>query len=115
LSPCPYCRFNIPETRLDCPQCKRNIPFCIASGKHMVLTEWSTCPQCLMCCNYTDMKRCLEMEPVCPICEKPTAPMSVTISQNAETEFKALVELMKDSGPQADEKEKNGDEEEDDI
>jgi len=46
LSPCPYCRFSIPETRLDCPQCKRNIPFCAASGKHMVLTEWSSCPQC---------------------------------------------------------------------
>lgn len=99
LSPCPYCRFNIPETRLDCPQCKRNIPFCAASGKHMVLTEWSNCPHCLMCCNYTDMKRCLESEQTCPICEKPTAPMSVTISQNAEAEFKALVELMKDSGP----------------
>lgn len=81
----------------------------------MVLTEWSSCPQCLMCCNYTDMKRCLESDPVCPICEKPTAPMSITISNNAETEFKALVELMKDSGPQADEKEKDGDEEDDDI
>jgi len=61
------------------------------------------------------MKRVLESEPVCPICEKPTAPMSVTISDKAEIEFKALVELMKDSGPQADDKEKNGDEEDDDI
>jgi hypothetical protein len=57
-----------------------------------------------MCCNYTDMKRILEADPVCPICDKPVAPMSVTISSNAEVEFKALVELMKDSGPQADEK-----------
>jgi hypothetical protein len=29
--------------------------------------------------------------------------MSITISSNAELEFKTLVELMKDSGPQADE------------
>ena len=57
-----------------------------------------------MCCNYTDMKRILEADPVCPICDKPVAPMSVTISSNAEVEFKALVEFMKDSGPQADEK-----------
>jgi len=30
--------------------------------------------------------------------------MSVTISSNADSEFKALVELMKDSGPSADDK-----------
>ena len=33
--------------------------------------------------------------------------MSVTISNNAEAEFKALVELMKDSGPSADEKDED--------
>jgi hypothetical protein len=49
------------------------------------------------------MKRILEAEPVCPICDKQVAPMSVTISNNAEGEFKSLVELMKDSGPQDDE------------
>lgn len=107
LSPCPYCKFSIPETRLDCPSCKRTIPFCAASGKHMVLTEWSSCPQCSMCCNYTDMKRILEAEPVCPICDKPVAPMAVTVSSNPEAEFKALVELMKDSGPSKDDEENN--------
>lgn len=84
LSPCPYCRFNIPETRLDCPNCKRNIPFCIASGKHMVLTEWSQCPQCKMPTNYTDYKRILEMEALCPTTGQPVAPMSVVISPNPE-------------------------------
>jgi WD repeat-containing protein 19 len=103
LAPCPFCRFQIPETRLDCPSCKRNIPFCCASGKHMVLTEWSSCPQCQMVCNYSEMKRVLEADPVCPICDKQVMPMSVTISSNAEQEFKSLVELMKDSGPSAEE------------
>ena len=56
-----------------------------------------------MCCNYTDMKRVLEAEPVCPICDKPVAPMSVVISNNPEGEFKALCELLKDSGPSNDE------------
>jgi len=63
----------------------------------MVLTEWSSCPQCKMCCNYSDMKRVLENEPVCPICDKQVPPMSVKISDNSESELKALVELMKDS------------------
>lgn len=68
----------------------------------MVLSEWSSCPQCLMSCNYTDMKRILEAEPVCPICDKNVPPMSVTISAHPEADFKALVELMKDSGPSKD-------------
>jgi len=48
------------------------------------------------------MKRVLESEPVCPICDKPVAPMSVVISPNPEGEFKALCELLKDSGPSKD-------------
>jgi WD repeat-containing protein 19 len=60
VAPCPFCKFEIPETKLECPSCKNNIPFCIASGKHMVLKEWSSCPSCKMCANYTDFKRFLE-------------------------------------------------------
>jgi hypothetical protein len=55
-----------------------------------------------MSCNYTDMKRILEAEPLCPICDKAVPPMSVTISAHPEADFKALVELMKDSGPSKD-------------
>jgi len=40
--------------------------------------------------------------------------MSVTISENAETEFKALVELMKDSSNKTEEKEGDDDEDEKD-
>ena len=69
----------------------------------MVLSEWSSCPQCLMCCNYTDMKRVLEAEPLCPICDKQVSPMAVVISSNPEGELKALCELPKDSGPAKDE------------
>lgn len=43
LAPCPFCRFSVPETKLDCPSCKRQLPFCLASGKHMILTDWSKC------------------------------------------------------------------------
>jgi len=40
--------------------------------------------------------------------------MSVTISNNAEVEFKALVELMKDSGPSDDDKDDEEEGNEDD-
>ena len=50
-----------------------------------------------MCCNYTEMRRVLESDNSCPMCEKQIDPMAVTISNDPEAEFKALVELMRDS------------------
>eukprot|EP00002_Diphylleia_rotans_P001793 TRINITY_DN11025_c0_g1_i1.p1 TRINITY_DN11025_c0_g1~~TRINITY_DN11025_c0_g1_i1.p1 ORF type:complete len:1293 (+),score=269.64 TRINITY_DN11025_c0_g1_i1:166-4044(+) len=31
LSPCPFCSYEIQETRLDCPSCRNNVPYCIAT------------------------------------------------------------------------------------
>jgi len=45
-TPCPYCQFMLPETMLECPACKNNLPYCITTGKHMVLNDWSECPSC---------------------------------------------------------------------
>jgi hypothetical protein len=49
-----------------------------------------------MCCNLTDMKKVLEAEPICPMCENNVPPMSVRIADDPPAEFKALVALMKD-------------------
>ncbi|KAK3532252.1 hypothetical protein QTP86_011841 [Hemibagrus guttatus] len=35
-SPCPYCGFSLPECELLCPGCKNSLPYCIATGRHMV-------------------------------------------------------------------------------
>ena len=96
LSPCPHCSFKIPETELNCPNCKNNIPFCIASGKHMIISEWSHCPACKMCGIYSELKRVLENEASCPMCESNVHPMMVKLSDDALGDFKALVNLMKD-------------------
>ena len=114
LSPCPHCQFEIYETCLDCPKCKNNIPFCIASGKHMELKEWSECPSCKMCANYTDFKKVLEAEPICPMCEQQVHPMSVKLSEDATADFKALVNLMKDP-PGEDEDEEGNDSDDNDM
>lgn len=114
LSPCPFCKFEIPDTCLECPNCKNNIPFCIASGKHMLIKEWSCCPSCKMPANYSELKRVLENEPVCPMCEQNVSPMSITLASDPEGEFKALTALMKESGP-SDGNEEGEDEEEDDV
>jgi hypothetical protein len=33
-----------------------------------------------MCCNYGDMRKVLEAEPICPMCEKHVDPMQIMIS-----------------------------------
>ena len=62
----------------------------------MTLSDWSQCPSCKLCANYSDIKRVLEHEPVCPMCEQQVQPMMVKISDDASRDFKALVALMKD-------------------
>jgi WD repeat-containing protein 19 len=109
LTPCPFCKFHIPEYTLDCPNCKRNLPFCCASGKHMVLQDWSSDPPSKMPANYQELKKMLEFEALSPICDKPVNPMQVTIANDCEAEFKALADLMKDSSPDADDDEEEED------
>lgn len=43
---CPFCSNPIPEMELLCSACKANIPFCIASGCHLVATDLTACPNC---------------------------------------------------------------------
>lgn len=69
----------------------------------MTMSEWSTCPSCKMCANYSDFKRVLEADPVCPMCEAQVPPMSVKISDDAAGEFKALAALMKEPQDNKDE------------
>jgi WD repeat-containing protein 19 len=45
-SECPYCRFLLPESALDCSNCKNNLPYCIVTGRHMVASDFSVCPYC---------------------------------------------------------------------
>jgi len=82
MTPCPCCQFQLQETQLDCPNCKSNLPFCIASGKHMVLNEWSSCPNCKMCANYSDFKKIIENSPECPMCETTVNPMDIKIAND---------------------------------
>jgi hypothetical protein len=63
---------------------------------------------------YSDFKRLLENEPVCPMCEQNVPAMSITLASEPEAEFKALTALMKDSGPNEANEEAEGEAEEED-
>ncbi|XP_030349246.1 WD repeat-containing protein 19 isoform X1 [Strigops habroptila] len=67
---CPYCAFQLPECELLCPSCKNNLPYCIATGRHMVRDDWTVCPHCHFPALYSEFKNMLETENTCPMCSE---------------------------------------------
>ncbi|XP_071599813.1 WD repeat-containing protein 19 isoform X2 [Heliangelus exortis] len=67
---CPYCAFQLPECELLCPSCKNNLPYCIATGRHMVQDDWTVCPHCDFPALYSEFKNILQTENVCPMCSE---------------------------------------------
>ncbi|NWH83666.1 WDR19 protein, partial [Aegithalos caudatus] len=67
---CPYCAFQLPECDLLCPSCKNNLPYCIATGRHMVRDDWTVCPHCDFPALYSEFKSMLQTENVCPMCSQ---------------------------------------------
>ncbi|KAI1286712.1 WD repeat-containing protein 19 [Halotydeus destructor] len=45
-SPCPFCSKELPEIELNCTGCKNTIPFCIATGQHVLRDDMTTCNSC---------------------------------------------------------------------
>jgi len=54
----------------------------------MTLKEWSSCPSCKLPAIYSDFKKLLEADPVCPMCEQNVPPMSIALASDPEGEFK---------------------------
>ncbi|XP_026990682.2 WD repeat-containing protein 19 [Tachysurus fulvidraco] len=69
-SPCPYCGFSLPECELLCPGCKNTLPYCIATGRHMVKEDWCVCPCCSFPALYSQFTQLLETESTCPMCSE---------------------------------------------
>ncbi len=45
-TPCPFCSNQVPEPDLYCPQCKSNLPYCVATGYHVVAADLTLCNSC---------------------------------------------------------------------
>ncbi|KAI4585986.1 hypothetical protein MJG53_020611, partial [Ovis ammon polii x Ovis aries] len=69
-TPCPFCEFLLPECELLCPGCKNNIPYCIATGRHMLKDDWTVCPHCDFPALYSEFKVMLSTESTCPMCSE---------------------------------------------
>ncbi|XP_064419402.1 WD repeat-containing protein 19 isoform X2 [Latimeria chalumnae] len=69
-TPCPFCEFQLPECELLCPGCKNNLPYCIATGRHLVKEDWAVCPHCDFPALYSEFKILLDTETTCPMCSE---------------------------------------------
>nr|XP_043885090.1 WD repeat-containing protein 19-like [Solea senegalensis] len=69
-APCPLCGFQLPENELMCSSCKNKLPYCVATGRHMVKEDWSVCPHCEFPALHSQFILLLETETVCPMCSK---------------------------------------------
>ncbi|CAK9825837.1 WD repeat-containing protein 19 [Anthophora retusa] len=70
LTPCPYCKSKLPETEITCDKCKNTIPFCIATGRHIVEDDFTACPQCDFPAIRSEFLRIIESEETCPMCSE---------------------------------------------
>ncbi|XP_037103187.1 WD repeat-containing protein 19 [Syngnathus acus] len=76
-TPCPYCGIQLPQNELLCISCKNNLPYCIATGRHMLKEDWSVCPHCEFPALYSQLILLLETETVCPMCSEPLNALQV--------------------------------------
>ncbi|XP_076021576.1 WD repeat-containing protein 19 [Genypterus blacodes] len=69
-TPCPFCGSQLPQNELLCISCKNNLPYCIATGRHMLKEDWCVCPHCEFPALYSQFIMLLETEGVCPMCSE---------------------------------------------
>jgi hypothetical protein len=67
---CPFCHVHGPETELECTACKNVIPYCIATGRRMVLGDWAHCPACRFPCRGSVFVKLISADRACPMCHK---------------------------------------------
>ena len=104
VSPCPYCRLSLPNYRLDCPQCHNHLPYCIASGRHMTLTDWTSCPDCKFPALHSVLtSQIAKGQSACPMCTAELTEGSLL----KLTEFDAKVALTAKAQKDAEDKENN--------
>lgn len=87
-SPCPYCEYDLPETELLCPGCKSQVPYCIATGRHIVKTNLCSCPSCDFPALYSEFQKFLDIEPECPMCSDKVQADDLTRAKNVEKYLK---------------------------
>jgi WD repeat-containing protein 19 len=90
-SPCPVCGFSLGCWQLDCPSCRTHLPFCVVTGRHMTLDDWSSCPRCHWPALYSQLGRMVETDPECPMCEQTVARGTPQLARDPAAELRKWI------------------------
>ncbi|KAL0273759.1 UNVERIFIED_CONTAM: hypothetical protein PYX00_006365 [Menopon gallinae] len=69
-TPCPVCEAPVAEYELNCGQCKSCLPFCIATGRHIVKDDLTVCPHCDFPAILSELYSMVKSEEACPMCSE---------------------------------------------
>jgi WD repeat-containing protein 19 len=67
-TPCPFCNDPVNAYDLDCPTCQNTLPYCIASGKHILKDQCVFCNNCNFPSNIEPLQQALQLQNECPMC-----------------------------------------------
>ncbi|CAH0629097.1 unnamed protein product [Chrysodeixis includens] len=67
-APCPHCGAPLPLADLTCATCEADVPFCLATGLHIVKDDLTACPECDFPAIMTEFVEILQEESKCPMC-----------------------------------------------
>merc|ERR1719502_2363333 len=77
LTPSPFDpNARVAETTLECPSTRNTLPYCIATGRHIVLSDLCLSP-CGFPALYSAYTAMIESEGKCPMCSSDVAPASI--------------------------------------
>ncbi|EGR31945.1 WD repeat protein [Ichthyophthirius multifiliis] len=91
---CPFCKELVDEYSLVCNSCQNSIPYCVATGQHIIANQLCFCPSCKMPANIQMFKKYLSInENVCPMCYQ-TINLD-DIKQENQTDASKLLKQLK--------------------
>ncbi|XP_050681602.1 WD repeat-containing protein 19 [Leptidea sinapis] len=67
-TPCAACGAQLAAHELRCTHCETELPFCIATGLHIVKEDLTACPECDFPAIMTELVEVLREEGKCPMC-----------------------------------------------
>eukprot|EP01013_Petalomonas_cantuscygni_P015686 TRINITY_DN32571_c0_g1_i1.p1 TRINITY_DN32571_c0_g1~~TRINITY_DN32571_c0_g1_i1.p1 ORF type:complete len:1413 (-),score=393.21 TRINITY_DN32571_c0_g1_i1:294-4532(-) len=100
-SACPFCHVSVPVSSLQCDACKSPLPFCIVTGLHMVLTDWTVCPSCRFPALYSRFTQLVEAQLPCPMCDQTVVAGAVKKIEKPDPSKAAFMESA-ESAPHVD-------------
>ncbi|KAG7164498.1 WD repeat-containing protein 19-like [Homarus americanus] len=81
-SPCPFCSSPVEETTLECGQCQNTLPYCIATGRHILPDDITVCPSCKFPAIRTELMKLVEDGEDCPMCSSALEVDKISVTTN---------------------------------